>query len=129
MTPDLPAALRACARGFYPAEASTELLISHGSFLARSDFTGRFIEIGTSITDGTTTMADIDWAAAITALDTGNLPCSGGEQRMLRLAASLADGIPVNLRDALTGIDDHNINLVITAVLHASGKRQETRNP
>ena len=74
-------------------------------------------------------MADIDWAAAITALDTGNLPCSGGEQRMLRLAASLADGIPVNLRDALTGIDDHNINLVITAVLHASGKRQETRNP
>jgi hypothetical protein len=25
---------------------------------------------------------------------------------MLPLAASLADGIPVNLRDALTGIDD-----------------------
>jgi hypothetical protein len=126
MTPDLPAALRACASGFYPAEASTELLISHGSFLDRSDFTGRFIDTGTSITDGTTTMASIDWPAAITALDTGNLPCSGGEQRMLRLAASLADGIPVDLRDALTGIDDHNINLVITAVLHASGKRQET---
>jgi hypothetical protein len=129
MTPDLPAALRACAHGFYPAEASTELLISHGSFLARSDFTGRFIEIGTSITDGITAMASIDWSAAITALDTGNLPCSGGEQRMLRLAASLADGIPVDLRDALTGLDDHNINLVITAVLHASGKRQEATNP
>ena len=129
MTPDLPTALRACASGFHPAEASTELLISHGSFLDRSDFTGRFIETGTSITDGITTMASIDWPAAITALDTGNLPCSGGEQRMLRLAASLADGIPVNLRDALTSIDDHNINLVITAVLHASGKRQETRNP
>jgi hypothetical protein len=128
MTPDLPAALRACASGFYPAEASTELLISHGSFLARSDFTSCFIHIGTSITDGITTMADIDWPAAITALDTGNLPCSG-EQRMLRLAASLADGIPVDLRDALTGLDDHNINLVITAVLHASGKRQEARNP
>ena len=41
--PDLPAALRACASGFYPAEASAELLISHGSFLDRSDFTGRFI--------------------------------------------------------------------------------------
>jgi hypothetical protein len=129
MTPDLPAALRACASGFYPAEASTELIISHGSFLARSDFTSRFTHIGASITDGTTTMADIDWPAAITALDTGNLPCSSGEQRMLRLAASLADGIPVDLRDALTGIDDHNIGLVITAVLHASGKRQETRNP
>jgi hypothetical protein len=129
MTPDLPAALRACARGFYPAEASAELLISHGSFLARGDFTGRFICLGTSITDGITTMADIDWPAAITALDTGDLPCSGGEQRMLRLAASLASGIPVDLRDALTGLDDRNINLVITAVLHASGKRQEARNP
>jgi len=74
-------------------------------------------------------MADIDWPAAITALDTGDLPCSGGEQRMLRLAASLASGIPVDLRDALTGLDDRNINLVITAVLHASGKRQEARNP
>jgi hypothetical protein len=129
MTPDLPTALRACARGFYPAEASAELLISHGSFLARSDFTGRFILLGTSITDGITTMAAIDWPAAITALDTGNLPCSGGEQRMLRLAASLADGIPVDLRDALTGLDDRNINLVITAVLHASGNTQEARNP
>jgi hypothetical protein len=68
-------------------------------------------------------MAEIDWAAAITALDAGDLPCSGGEQRMLRLAASLADGIPVDLRDALTGIDHCNIQLVITAVLHASGQR------
>lgn len=68
-------------------------------------------------------MADIDWPAAITALDTGDLPCSGGEQRMLRLAASMASGIPVDLRDALTGLDDRNINLVITAVLRASGNQ------
>jgi hypothetical protein len=126
MTPDLPAALRACARGFHPAEASVELLIGHGSFLARSDFTRQFIWLGTSISDGITTMAQIDWPAAITALDTGDLPCSGGEQRMLRLAASLADGTPVDLRDALTGLDDRNITLLITAVLHASGN---ARNP
>lgn len=110
MTPDLPAALRACARGSCPAEASAE-------------------HLGTSITDGITTMADIDWPATITALDTGHLPCSGGEQRMLRLAASLASGIPVDLRDALTGLDNLNINLVITAVLHASGKRPQAGNP
>ena len=72
--PHLPTALRACARGFYPAEASAELLISHGSFLARSDFADRFIHVGTSITDGVTTMAQIDWPAAITALDTGGIP-------------------------------------------------------
>ena len=78
MTSHLPTALRACARGFYPAEASAELLISHGSFLARSDFADRFIHVGTSITDGATTMAQIDWPAAITALNSGGIPCSGG---------------------------------------------------
>jgi hypothetical protein len=42
---------------------------------------------------------------------------------MLRLAASLAAGTPVNLRDALTGIDGHGTQLVVQAVLHASGHR------
>ena len=126
MTPDLPAALRACARGFYPAEASVELLIGHGSFLARSDFTRRFIWLGTSISDGITTMAQIDWPAVITALDAGELPCSGGERRILQLAASLAAGIPVDLRDAVTGLDDHNIRLLLTAISHASGKQPLT---
>ena len=42
---------------------------------------------------------------------------------MLRLAASLGDGTPVNLRDALTGIDYHGIQLVIQAVPHAAGHR------
>jgi hypothetical protein len=70
-------------------------------------------------------MAEIDWPTTITALDTGGLPCSSGEQRMLRLAASLANGIPVDLRDALTGLDDRNIELTITAVLHASGRRPQ----
>jgi hypothetical protein len=124
-TPTLHTALRACARGLFPAEAGVELLINHGSFLRRSDFRGRFVHLGTSITDGITTMAEIDWPTAITALDTGDLPCSGSEHRMLRLAASLADGIPVDLRDTLTGLDDRNIELVVTAILHASGKRPE----
>jgi hypothetical protein len=115
--PPLAGPLRACARGIYPDEAGVELLIGHATFLHRADFTGRF----TTTSDGTG-LAAIDWTAAITALEAG-LPCSGGEQRMLRLAASLAGGIPVNLRDALTGIDDRGIQLVIKAVLHASGRR------
>jgi hypothetical protein len=123
MTSHLPTALRACARGFYPAEASAELLISHGSFLARSDFTGRFIHVGTSITDGATTMAQIDWPAAITALNSGGIPCSGGERRILQLAASLAAGIPVDLRDAVTGLDEHNLRHLLTAISHTAGKR------
>ena len=48
---------------------------------------------------------------------------------MLRLAASLAGGIPVSLRDTLTGIDHRNIELVITAVLHAWGQRPAPEIP
>jgi ADP-ribose pyrophosphatase YjhB (NUDIX family) len=119
-TDPLAGQLRAWARGIYPDEAGVELLIGHAVFLHRADFTSGFITTPAS-SDGTP-LAVIDWPAAITALEAG-LPCSGGEQRMLRLAASLAGGIPVNLRDTLTGIDDHGIQLVINAVLHASGHR------
>jgi len=74
-------------------------------------------------------MAAVDWTAAITALTAGHLPCSGGEQRMLRLIASIAGGIPADLQDILTGIDDHNIQLLLKAVLHASGKRPSPQLP
>ena len=122
-TDNLVAALRACATGLYPLEAATELFISNGTFLHRHDFTSRFIEHGTSISDGTTPMAAIDWNAAITALNSGDLPCSGGERRILQLSASLAVGIPVDLRDAATGLDDANIARLLTAIRHTSGKR------
>ena len=122
---DLTAALRACAAGLYPLEAGIALLTANGTFLRRYDFTSRFIETGTSISDGTTLMADINWDAAITALHAGELPCSGGERRILELSSSLAGGTPVNLRDAVTGIDGANITRLITAILHASGKRPE----
>jgi hypothetical protein len=127
VTPDdLAQALRACAAGLYPLEAGIALLISNGAFLHRPDFTSQFIEHGTSITDGTP-MASIDWQAAAAALANGELPCSAGERRMLQLASSLAAGIPVDLRDAATGLDDHNIQLLLTAISHASGKRPVTR--
>jgi ADP-ribose pyrophosphatase YjhB (NUDIX family) len=118
----LAGALRAHARGLHAAEAGTELLICHATWLHRSDFRDRFVHTGTGIT-GATELARIDWAAAITALDAGELPCSGGEGRMLRLAASLVDGIPVDLRDALTSLDTRNTDLVSRAVPHANGRR------
>jgi hypothetical protein len=113
-TDDLTAALRACAAGLYPLEAGTELLISNGTFLHRDDFTPRFITCGIS---GGTPMA------AITALQAGELPCSGGERRILQLAASLAADTPVGLGDTVTGIDDANISRLLTAIRHAAGKR------
>ncbi len=121
--PWLPAALRAGADGIYALEATTGLIIAHATWLDREDF-ARFIHVRASITDPAVELASIDWEAAISALNAGELPSSGGEQRMLRLAASLAGQAPVSLVDAITGIDDRNTGLLIRAVLHASGQRQ-----
>ena len=121
-TDDLAAALRACAAGLYPLEAGTELLISNGTFLHRDDFTS---QVHRPRHQRGTPMAAIDWDAAITALASGNLPCSGGERRILLLSASLAAGIPVDLRDTITGLDDHNTALLVTAIRHATGKQPE----
>lgn len=115
--------LRAHARGLYSAEAAAEILINHADWLHRSDFTSQFVRI--SNIDGID-LATVDWQAAIATLDAGRLPCSGGERRILRVAASLAEGIPVDLRDALTGIDSRNIDILLKALLHASGRRPTT---
>ncbi len=121
MTSQLSTALRAAAAGIHPDEAGTGLIISHGAFLHRDDFT-RHIETAASISDSTP-MARIDWDAVVTALDSGHLPASGGEQRIVRIAASLAAGHPVSLRDAIPGLDQHNLNLVTTAIRCAAGQR------
>ena len=122
----LAAALRAHAQGLYCPEAAAELLIA-GSWLHRADFTSQFVHVGRGLAGGQE-IATIDWPAAITALG-ASLPCSGGEQRLLRITASLADGIPVDLHDALTGLDDRNVQLLITALLHASGQSPSRRRP
>jgi len=114
-------ALRAGASGIHHLEAGTGLLIGCGSWLHREDFTSRFITIGTSISDDVTLLVSTDWEAAITALRAGELPASGGERRVLILAASIAGGIPVSLSDTLPGIDRRNAGLVVSAVAHAAG--------
>jgi hypothetical protein len=121
VTAALAAALRACAAGHYPSEAGTELLIRHGTFLARPDFAACICE-GTSFTDGTP-MAAVDWDAAITALQAGNLPASSGERSILHLAASIANGNPVALRDTITTLDNTNLRHLLTAIRHAAGHR------
>lgn len=122
MTPpydSIATALRNHAEGNRSLAAAAELLIAQ-AWLDRDDFAGRFVAVCPGPGNGNP-MAVIDWPAAIRALDT-SMPSSGGEKRMLRITASLADGIPVDLRDTLTGLDDRNIQLVITAIRRTSGK-------
>jgi hypothetical protein len=117
----LSRALLACADGISPVAAGVELLLDHGSFVQRADFTTQFVICGTSVPNGATALASVDWEAAIRALDAGEMLCSGGEQRMLRLAASLAAGIPVSLSDTVAGLDQSNLEFLISAIRRASG--------
>jgi hypothetical protein len=118
----LPAALRASAAGLFASEAAVNLLIGHRYWLTRPGFAAEYIHTSTAITDGTATAA-VCWPEAVAALDRGQLAGSGSENRILRLAASLADGIPLDLQDALSSLDDTNLQHVVTAIRHAAGRR------
>lgn len=117
-------ALRTRVTGIYTLEAGVELLIGHDMFLHRAEFCDRFLTHTT--TDDPVLITDIDWPALSFALDNGQLPYSSGELKILRLAASLAYNTPVSLRDNLTGLDRDNVDLLITAIRHATGQRPPT---
>jgi hypothetical protein len=116
---ELAAMIRAHAQGILRWEAAAELLIGHQSWLMRADFTTSYITIrrGRRLR-----VADVDYLSAVNALDRGELPCSGSEANVLRIAASLASGVAtINLGQAISGLDADNTVLVLTAIAHANG--------
>lgn len=106
------------AKGLLTCEAAVELLISHRSWLVRDDFLG-YVEFCRGF--GGESMAAIDWRAAWAALEDGCLPCSSGERQVLRVAASIAEGVPIDLGDAVTSLDSVNLHRVAQALLAAGG--------
>ncbi len=123
-TGTIPADLLACllrdaAGGLCADVAAVDLICRHGHFPHDPAFR-RIIAAGSSITTGQP-LAVIRWNAAIHALESGHLPCSGSEQAVLRIAASLAGGIGVSLRDCLGNLDRRNITLVTDAITAANG--------
>jgi hypothetical protein len=88
--------LRAGAGDSHTSAAAVDLL-AQSEWLHRADF-ARHILIDE---DG---MARIRWTEAVATLDAGELPASGGEGRLLRIAASLGGGVPVDLRSAVRGL-------------------------
>jgi len=121
----MPASQLACllydaAEGICADIAAVMLLDRHGHFLHEPAFR-RLIAAGSCITTGQP-LAVIRWNAAVHALEVGQLPCSGSERAVLRIAASLADpGIAVNLRENLGNLDARNIALVTDAITAANG--------
>jgi len=100
----------------YTTEAATELLIR-----ARN---GTFAAIDRPWIKPADHAHWIDFPAITEHLD-GQ---SGGEQRLLRIAASLGsdEATPVKLGDVLSGLDRPTLRLVLAAVAHAGGSHQHS---
>ena len=86
--------------------AAVELLIEHAVWLRREDFVDRFVTVQADPARvGETALAWVEWQAAADAVETGSLPCSAGEVRVLLVAASIAQGVRLDLGQAVTGLD------------------------
>jgi hypothetical protein len=105
-------ALQAQAQGVHTVEAAVDLLVGHREWLRRRDFRDELVD---GPRDG---YAFIDWPAVPAFLE--HAGCSGGEGRILRIAAELV-GVDTGhgLDELLTGLDEINGRLVLDAVAHA----------
>ena len=120
---EVAAALCAHAAGLLCAMAAVELLIEHAVWLRREDFVDRFVTVQADPARvGETALASVDLQAAADAVEAGRLPCSAGEGRVLLIAASFAEGVPLDLGEAVTGLDAGNAALAARAVLLAAGR-------
>lgn len=106
--------LRRWARGLYPLEAARRAADSRLRRSVRWDWLPWIIESG----DGWCVDRDV------LAEECGAL--SGGEQRALRVEASLLDGPPVDL-PRLSGIDHERQDLILAALRHSGGRRVWTK--
>jgi len=115
----LAALLEGTAAGMLADTAAAGLIIAHGHFLHDPAFR-KIIAAGSSVADGQP-FAVIRWNAAVTALELGALHATGSERAVLLIAASIAEGTLVSLRDCLGSLDRRNIALVASAITAANG--------
>lgn len=109
--------LRTWAKGSYPLVAATELLLRA--------FNGVFAKPGNPWIIQEEGYANV-WIN-FEAIPDNLGGTSGGERRLLMLAASLADvGVEVNLGDYLPGLDRANLNLFLAAAAHAAGSHEHS---
>ncbi len=114
--------LRAWARGIYPLEAATELLIRTGFAKARNP------GVRHEPSDGTG--PERFWIDFETIAEhIGAM--SSGEQRLLLFAASLSDqpGAPAVVIGDVVSVDPGRLTLLAAAITHAGGNRDAWPSP
>src|SRR5699024_1753111 len=104
--------LRAWAKGAYPVEAGVELL----SRQSKAVYDGApWIN-----DDGDRAWLDVE------ALLAGTGAWSGGEKRVVAIAASLIGDERVTLSDEVSGLDRPSLALVLAAIAHANGSHEHS---
>ena len=119
---DLESALLRAAVGDYAAEAAVLLLANFGHWLPQLQAAGLITLVGD--VDGDGPWAQITWPELDAALSAGHIIGSGGQLRVLAVAASIADGQPVDLGDIAAGLDRRALGLVLAAIAHAAGSHE-----
>jgi hypothetical protein len=115
---ELGDALRAWAKGIYPTEAATELLIRSNAARQGDPWVRPGDDPG---------WWWVDFEALARVLNEGSHHYSGGERRILSIAASLGSCTPdgFDLGDALSGLDREHLALVVAAAAHAGGSHDD----
>jgi len=127
---DVESALLRAAVGDYTAEAAILLLANFGHWLPQLQ-DADLITIEDDPAGGDR-WAQIQWEDLPAALTEGRIFGSSGELRVLRAAASIVDGQPLNLGDVASGLDRRGLSLLLAAIAHAGGShehREETFDP
>lgn len=114
---DLLEGLRRWAAGYSADRAAVELLITHDEWLRRPDF-HRYME-PVFDADGQP-LTVIEWDRVRKAIKRGDLIASSSALSVLRIALSLTVGLPVDLGEALTGLDATNTTAVTVAMVTAA---------
>jgi len=121
---DLESALLRAAVGDYAVEAAVLMLVESGHWLPQLQAAGLIaIALDGDAADGGP-WAAVQWADVDRALRNGVIAGSGGQLRLLRAAAGLADGQPVDLADLTAGVDRRELTLLLAALAHAAGSHE-----
>lgn len=119
MTP-IHDAVRAWAKGIYPSEAGVELLIRQGKAIYEG---APWLVEERRYDSERVRMVSVD----VDKLVYESGAWSGGERRVVDIAASLLSREhPVDLSDAISGLDRAHQDLVLAAISHAAGSHQGT---
>ena len=121
---DVESALLRAAVGDYSAEAAVLLLVDSGHWLPQLQAAGLITIALDDDTFGGGPWAAVQWGDLDGALRAGTAFGTGAQLRVLRAAASIAEGHPVDLGDLAGGLDRRSLTLVLAALAHAAGSHE-----